>query len=155
MTKADPADIAARDRAVADTARRFLDVALDNPATRTVLTWGLSDRYVDPPDEWRLKLAGFRYRKTPYDAAMAPRPSWRAPWPGPLPDGVPFTDRVRPTRDGPRFNERISQRPAPFYRPPTGAALTIHQAALPGKFHLEQVPRGGFIGAPRRKAPRG
>ncbi|MCP5412327.1 MAG: endo-1,4-beta-xylanase [Alphaproteobacteria bacterium] len=73
-----PSDIAARDRAVADEARRFLDVVLDTPATRAVLTWNLSDRYVDPPDEWRLKLAGFRYRKTPYDAAMAPKPLWQA-----------------------------------------------------------------------------
>lgn len=73
-----PSDIAARDVAVADEARRFLDVVLDNPATGAVLTWNLSDRYVDPPDEWRLKLAGFRYRKTPYDARMRPKPLWAA-----------------------------------------------------------------------------
>jgi endo-1,4-beta-xylanase len=73
-----PSDIAARDRAVADEARRFLDVVLDNPATGAVLTWNLSDRYVDPPDEWKLKLAGWRYRKTPYDAQMRPKPLWQA-----------------------------------------------------------------------------
>jgi endo-1,4-beta-xylanase len=73
-----PADIAARDRAVADEARRFLDVALDSRATRAVLTWNLSDRYVDPPDEWKLKLMGWRYRKTPYDAAMRKKPLWQA-----------------------------------------------------------------------------
>lgn len=33
-----PYDIGARDRAVVDEARRFLDVALDNPATQAVLT---------------------------------------------------------------------------------------------------------------------
>ncbi len=73
-----PSDIAARDRAVADEARRFLDVVLASAATSTVLTWNLSDRYVDPPDEWRLKLQGWRYRKTPYDAAMRKKPLWQA-----------------------------------------------------------------------------
>jgi len=73
-----PSNIAQRDRAVADEARRFLDVVLDNPATNTVLTWSLSDRYVDPPDEWKLKLTGFRYRKMPYDAQMRKKPLWDA-----------------------------------------------------------------------------
>lgn len=69
-----PSDAAARDRAVADETRRFLDVVLDFPNTRAVLTWNLSDRYVDPPDAWRLKLTGWRYRKTPLDAALARKP---------------------------------------------------------------------------------
>lgn len=73
-----PSDMEARDRAVADEARRFLDVALATSATKAVLTWNLSDRYVDPPDEWKLKLAGWRYRKTPYDAAMRKKPLWQA-----------------------------------------------------------------------------
>ena len=73
-----PRDIAVRDRAVADEARRFLDVALDNPATQAVLTWSLSDRYVDPPEEWALKLSGWQYRKTPYDREMRRKPLWAA-----------------------------------------------------------------------------
>lgn len=73
-----PADIVSRDRAVADETRRFLDVVLDCPATVAVLSWGLSDRYLDPPDSWRLKLAGWRDRKLPYDAAMARKPMWDA-----------------------------------------------------------------------------
>jgi endo-1,4-beta-xylanase len=73
-----PHDTGSRDRAVADEARRFLDVALDNPATQAVLTWNLSDRYVDPPDEWKLKLLGWRLRKTPYDAQMRRKPLWDA-----------------------------------------------------------------------------
>jgi endo-1,4-beta-xylanase len=73
-----PSDPAARDRAVADEARRFLDVALDCPATQAVLTWNLSDRYVDPPDEWKLKLLAWRFRKTPYDAQMRRKPLWDA-----------------------------------------------------------------------------
>ena len=73
-----PHDAGARDRAVADEARRFLDVVLDNPATQAVLTWNLSDRYVDPPDEWPLKLLGWRFRKTPYDSQMGKKPLWGA-----------------------------------------------------------------------------
>ena len=73
-----PTAIAARDQGVADEARRFLDVVLDCPATRAVLTWSLSDRYVDPPDDWKLKLAGWRFRKTPYDASFRPKPLWGA-----------------------------------------------------------------------------
>ena len=73
-----PTGIAARDQGVADEARRFLDVVLDCPATRAVLTWSLSDRYVDPPDDWKLKLADWRLRKTPYDAAFRPKPLWSA-----------------------------------------------------------------------------
>ena len=73
-----PSDIAARDSAVADEARRFLDVVLDSPATKAVLTWSLSDRHIDPPDEWKLKLMGWRYRKLPYDAQMRRKPLWNA-----------------------------------------------------------------------------
>lgn len=69
-----PADIAARDRAVADEARRFLDVVLDCPTTRAVLIWNLSDRYVDPPDDGTLKLSGWRFRKAPYDTQLRPKP---------------------------------------------------------------------------------
>ncbi len=69
-----PGDVATRDRAVADEARRFLDVALDNPATRAVLTWSLSDRYLDPPESWRLRLSGWRDRRVPYDSELRPKP---------------------------------------------------------------------------------
>ena len=73
-----PSDIALRDRAVANEASRFLDVALDSPATRAVVTWSLSDRYLDLPDSWRLQLLGWRDRKLPYDAAMKRKPLWTA-----------------------------------------------------------------------------
>ena len=76
---AGPIDIAARDRAVADEARRFLDVALDNPATQAVLTWSLSDRYVDPPEEWKLKLAGLALSAKPLTTPqMRRKPLWAA-----------------------------------------------------------------------------
>ena len=73
-----PSDFALRDRAVADEAARFLDVVLDSPATVAVLSWGLSDRYLDPPDSLRLKLTGWRDRKLPYDAKMNRKPLWDA-----------------------------------------------------------------------------
>jgi endo-1,4-beta-xylanase len=73
-----PPDVTLRDQAVADEARRFLDVMLDCPATSTVMTWNLSDRYVDAPTDWKLKLRGWRYRKTPYDTAMRKKPLWDA-----------------------------------------------------------------------------
>jgi endo-1,4-beta-xylanase len=69
-----PSDFAIRDRAVADEARRFLDVVLTSRKVNTVLTWGLSDRYADPPDSLRLKLTGWRYRKFPFDADLKPKP---------------------------------------------------------------------------------
>src|SRR5205807_6246057 len=40
-----PADQVARDRLVADSYSRFLDAALDEPAVKMVVTWGLSDRH--------------------------------------------------------------------------------------------------------------
>jgi endo-1,4-beta-xylanase len=72
-----PSDIALRDRAVADASRRFLDVMLDNPATTAVLTWGLSDRFLDPP-AWRDRLAGRYPRMLPLDRGYARKPMWRA-----------------------------------------------------------------------------
>jgi endo-1,4-beta-xylanase len=69
-----PRDLAVRDQAVADEARRFLDVALDNLVTRTVLTWGLTDRYLDPPQSWRLKLSGWKDRRLAYDSQLRPKP---------------------------------------------------------------------------------
>jgi endo-1,4-beta-xylanase len=72
-----PSDIAVRDRAVADASRRFLDVMLDNPATVAVLTWGLSDRFLDPPG-WRDQLAGNYPRMLPLDRDYKRKPMWEA-----------------------------------------------------------------------------
>src|SRR5205085_4154043 len=71
-----PADTASRDRAVADASRRFLDVVLDaHPIA--VLTWGLSDRFLDPPG-WRAELAGYRPRMLPLDRDFRRKPLWTA-----------------------------------------------------------------------------
>jgi len=72
-----PSDVAVRDRAVADASRRFLDVMLDNPATTSVLTWGLSDRFLDQPG-WRDRLAGRYPRKLPLDSDYHRKPMWHA-----------------------------------------------------------------------------
>jgi endo-1,4-beta-xylanase len=70
-----PADIAVRDQAVAAFAKRYLDLVLDNPATRTVMTWGLSDRSTwmlhDPAGR---RGDGRAPRPLPYDASLAPKP---------------------------------------------------------------------------------
>jgi endo-1,4-beta-xylanase len=72
-----PGDIATRDRAVADASRRFLDVVADNPAADAVLTWGLSDLFIDPAGVGAA-LTGFLPRKLPLDRAMTRKPMWKA-----------------------------------------------------------------------------
>ncbi|HEV2651262.1 MAG TPA: endo-1,4-beta-xylanase [Rhizomicrobium sp.] len=66
-----PLDADARDAAVADISRRFLDVVLDNSATLGVLTWGLSDRYLKY-DGTRDALLRGTPRKLPLDRNMMP-----------------------------------------------------------------------------------
>jgi endo-1,4-beta-xylanase len=66
-----------RDRAVADTCRKFLDVVLANHATSAVLTWGLSDRFLDAPS-WRQRLAGYTPRMLPLDSGLGHTPMWHA-----------------------------------------------------------------------------
>jgi endo-1,4-beta-xylanase len=70
-----PADRTTRDRMVADAYSRFLDAALDEPAVKMVLTWGLSDRH-----SW---LAGSRSdqlpaRPLPFGADLEPKPALEA-----------------------------------------------------------------------------
>ena len=68
-----PADIAPRDRAVADFTKGYLDLMFAYPSLKDVLLWGMSDRY-----SW---IEGFeprpdkaRRRPCPYDDAFAPKP---------------------------------------------------------------------------------
>ena len=70
-----PYDTALRDRAVADASRRFLEVVLDCDATVAVLTWGLSDRFLEP-EGWREKLFEAHPRALPLDADLARKPLW-------------------------------------------------------------------------------
>ena len=68
-----PIDLAARDQAVADASRRYLDVALDNPATIALLTWGLSDRFLKAEGMRNTLLRGAP-RMLPLDGEMQPTP---------------------------------------------------------------------------------
>ncbi len=64
---------AKRDQAVADETRRFLDLVLDNTATKGVMTWGLSDRY-----SWLANIHNPDNRGLPYDKMLAKKPMWTA-----------------------------------------------------------------------------
>jgi endo-1,4-beta-xylanase len=77
-----PPDIPARDRLVADEYRRFLDVALDEPAVKIVMSWGLSDRY-----SWIVRHEnnaeerrpdGTEERPLPFDRDLQRKPAWHA-----------------------------------------------------------------------------
>lgn len=71
-----------RDRAVADTARRYLDVMLDDAAVKGILTWGMSDRYtwlnrpVNFPEYARQD--GIESRPLPLDSRLKRKPLWHA-----------------------------------------------------------------------------
>jgi endo-1,4-beta-xylanase len=80
--EAAPADIARRDRLVADAYRRFLDAVLVEPAVKMVVTWGLSDRHSwivrkeTNPVRWRKD--GLPSRPLPFDADLRPKPACAA-----------------------------------------------------------------------------
>src|SRR6516164_7805519 len=77
-----PADQTVRDRLVADTYSRFLDVALDEPAVKMVVTWGLSDRHSwivrreTNDSKWRKDAAPSR--PLPFDAELKAKPAYEA-----------------------------------------------------------------------------
>ena len=77
-----PADVTLRDNLVADTYRRFLDTALDEPAVKMVVTWGLSDRHSwivrreTYQAKWRTDNAPSR--PLPFDADLKPKPAFDA-----------------------------------------------------------------------------
>ena len=56
--------------------RRFFDVVLEAQPV-AVLTWGLSDRFLDSPG-LRAQLAGYWPRMLPLDQNFARKPMWRA-----------------------------------------------------------------------------
>jgi endo-1,4-beta-xylanase len=77
-----PADIAVRDQLIADTYRRFLDAALDEPAVKMVVTWGLSDRHSwivrRETNEAKWRKDGLPSRPLPFDADLRPTPAFAA-----------------------------------------------------------------------------
>jgi endo-1,4-beta-xylanase len=72
-----PANVATRDRAVADVYRRFLDVALDEPAVASLTTFGLSDRYTWLQEDYPREDGAAR-RPLPFDDALHPTPAYDA-----------------------------------------------------------------------------
>jgi endo-1,4-beta-xylanase len=62
--------------------RRFLDAALDEPAVKMVVTWGLSDRHSwivrheENNSKWRKD--GLASRPLPFDADLQPKPAFAA-----------------------------------------------------------------------------
>jgi endo-1,4-beta-xylanase len=75
-----PSDIIARDEAVAAAYRRYLDVALANPAVRTVVNWGLSDRdsWIDTKNSETRRSDGLPPRPLPFDDQLRPKPAYFA-----------------------------------------------------------------------------
>jgi endo-1,4-beta-xylanase len=72
-----PAAVRPRDRMVADVYRRYLDVALQEPAVKAVINFGLSDRYTwlqedQPRDD------GAARRPLPFDENLHPKPAYYA-----------------------------------------------------------------------------
>jgi endo-1,4-beta-xylanase len=75
-----PADITSRDAAVAETYRRYLDVALANKAVKTVVIWGLTDRnsWIDWVHESTKRADGLHPRPLPFDEEFRPKPAYFA-----------------------------------------------------------------------------
>ncbi len=72
-----PANHDRRDQMVADVYRRFLDVALDEPAVAAVMSFGLSDRVSSLQEDYPPEDFEFR-RPLPFSRLMRPKPAFYA-----------------------------------------------------------------------------
>jgi len=72
-----PANPAIRDPAVADVYRRYLDVTLDEPAVKAVLTFGLTDKYSWLNEDYP-RHDGARRRPLPFDNKYHRKPAYWA-----------------------------------------------------------------------------
>jgi endo-1,4-beta-xylanase len=74
-----PADFGARDQAVANTLRRYLDTILDEPAVEAVVTWALTDRYnYQNHDPSTRRPDGLPSRGGLLDDQLRRKPAWFA-----------------------------------------------------------------------------
>jgi endo-1,4-beta-xylanase len=73
-----PADIAWRDRSVADYAKAYLDLMFSYPQLKDVLAWGMCDRYSWLQSFEPLRADGQQKRCCPYDADFARKPLYDA-----------------------------------------------------------------------------
>jgi endo-1,4-beta-xylanase len=68
-----PADIPARDRIIADLARRYLDMMLRYPGLDHVMCWGMLDHHSWPQSRTR-RVDDMLKRGSPYDPNDQPKP---------------------------------------------------------------------------------
>jgi endo-1,4-beta-xylanase len=74
------ADMAERDKIVADVYRSYLKTALDGPAVKAVLTWGASDKntWLNNGKKFRKQHPERLQRPLPFDSDYAPAPAFFA-----------------------------------------------------------------------------
>jgi endo-1,4-beta-xylanase len=74
------ADMAERDKIVADVYRTYLKTALDGPAVKAVLTWGASDKntWLNNGKKFRKQHPERLQRPLPFDSDYAPAPAFFA-----------------------------------------------------------------------------
>jgi endo-1,4-beta-xylanase len=72
-----PADPKQRDHQIAEVYRRYLDVTLDEPAVKSLTTFGLSDRYTWLQEDYP-RDDGADRRPLPFDADLKPKPAYHA-----------------------------------------------------------------------------
>jgi endo-1,4-beta-xylanase len=72
-----PADVAARDRAVADLYGKFLTATLRQPAVKGIVTWGLADCFTWIAG-YRPRQDGLPVRPLPFDANCQPKAAYYA-----------------------------------------------------------------------------
>ncbi len=72
-----PAAIGPRDRGVADVYASYLDTALSVPAVKSLITFGLSDRYTWLQEDYP-REDGAERRPLPYDSDLAAKPAYHA-----------------------------------------------------------------------------
>jgi endo-1,4-beta-xylanase len=66
-----------RDRAIAEIYKRYLDVTLHEPAVKSVMTFGISDRFTWLEEDYPRDDGGHR-RPLPYDDKLKPKPAHKA-----------------------------------------------------------------------------
>jgi endo-1,4-beta-xylanase len=69
-----PADPGPRDQAIADAYARYLEIALDEPAVGSVMTFGLTDRYTWLQEDYP-REDGAPRRPLPFDEDLQPKPA--------------------------------------------------------------------------------
>jgi endo-1,4-beta-xylanase len=91
-----PADATQRDREVADVVKTYLDVALDEPAVGSLVTFGLSDRYTWLEEDYP-RDDGHPRRPLAFDDKLKPKPAFSA-LQATLESAPPRTPLLKPPR---------------------------------------------------------